>query len=62
MRILIVEDETRMASLLGKGLGIEGYSVVMAHSGTDALEAAQCYSFDGGDRKETAANIRRAKS
>ena len=46
MQILIVEDETRMAALLEKGLRADGHSVVVASTGVDALEMAQCYTFD----------------
>jgi len=46
MQILIVEDETRMAALLEKGLRAEGHSVVAACTGVEALEAAQSCMFD----------------
>lgn len=46
MQILIVEDETRMAALLEKGLRAEGHSVVAACTGVEALEAAQSCTFD----------------
>lgn len=46
MQILIVEDETRMAALLEKGLRAEGHSVITAHTGVDALEALQVWKFD----------------
>ncbi|MEO9223842.1 MAG: response regulator transcription factor [Acidimicrobiales bacterium] len=37
MRVLVVEDEVRMASLLKRGLEEEGYSVDVANDGTDGL-------------------------
>lgn len=46
MQILIVEDETRMAALLEKGLRAEGHSVVAACTGVEALEVAQSCTFD----------------
>lgn len=46
MQVLIVEDETRMAALLEKGLRAEGHSVVAVGTGVEALEAAQSYTFD----------------
>src|SRR5574337_737956 len=46
MQILVVEDETRMAALLEKGLRAEGHSVVAACTGVEALEAAQSWTFD----------------
>lgn len=46
MQVLIVEDETRMAALLEKGLRAEGHSVVAACTGVEALETAQSCTFD----------------
>ena len=37
MRLLIVEDEPRMAALLNRGFTDEGYAVDVATSGTDGL-------------------------
>ena len=37
MRVLVVEDEPRMATLLQRGLREEGYAVDVAHDGTDGL-------------------------
>jgi DNA-binding response OmpR family regulator len=41
MRILIVEDELRMAEQLRKGLEREGYSVLLAADGEQGLELAR---------------------
>jgi len=46
MRILIVEDEQKMAKLLKKGLEEEGHSVMLAHDGVEGFEMSQTYSFD----------------
>jgi DNA-binding response OmpR family regulator len=46
MRILVVEDEPRMASLLEQGLSEEGHSVVVALDGRDGLSAAEMHPFD----------------
>ncbi len=46
MRILVVEDEHRMASLLEQGLTEEGYVVVVARDGQAGLSIAQASSFD----------------
>jgi DNA-binding response OmpR family regulator len=46
MRILVVEDERRMAQLLSDGLSEEGHSVTVAHEGREALSAAETCSFD----------------
>jgi DNA-binding response OmpR family regulator len=46
MRILVVEDERRMAQLLSDGLTEEGHSVTTAHEGREALSAAGTCSFD----------------
>ena len=46
MRILVVEDERRMAELLRQGLSEEGHSVTTASEGREALRLAQCCSYD----------------
>lgn len=46
MRILVVEDEQRMASLLERGLREEGHQVWVARDGQDGLSMAQSTSFD----------------
>jgi two-component system, OmpR family, response regulator len=46
MRLLVVEDEIRMASLLKKGLAEEGYAVTLAADGTAGLSMAQSNEFD----------------
>lgn len=46
MRVLIVEDEKRMAALLKKGLEEENHSVTLAHDGPAGLEMAELYEFD----------------
>ena len=45
MRILIVEDDLRIASFLEQGLEEEGYQVVTAHDGVSGLELAQAAPF-----------------
>ena len=47
MRILVVEDELKMASLLRRGLVEEGYAVDVAGTGDDALWMAQAAEYDG---------------
>ncbi len=46
MRILIVEDEKKMAALLKLGLEEEAHAVTVAYNGTDALQIARTYDFD----------------
>jgi DNA-binding response OmpR family regulator len=46
MRLLIVEDEERMAGLLRKGLTEEGHSATCAFDGTQGLELARSCEFD----------------
>ena len=46
MRLLVVEDEKRMAELLRKGLQEEGYVVAVATDGTTAFEMAQASEFE----------------
>ena len=45
-RILIAEDEARIASFLEKGLNAEGYSTVVARQGPEALRLASSGAFD----------------
>ncbi|HVB27409.1 MAG TPA: response regulator transcription factor [Mycobacteriales bacterium] len=46
MRLLVAEDEPRMAGLLRRGLEEEGYSVDVAPTGTDALWLAGEVEYD----------------
>jgi len=46
MRVLIVEDEPKMASLLHRGLGGEGMAVDVAPRGEDALWRAAATEYD----------------
>jgi two-component system OmpR family response regulator len=46
MRVLIVEDELRMASLIRRGLEHEGLAVDIAGTGADALWMASAHDFD----------------
>ncbi|MEF9964406.1 MAG: heavy metal response regulator transcription factor [Comamonas sp.] len=46
MRILIIEDETKSAEYLKKGLRDSGYQVEVAHDGIDGLFIAQSSDFD----------------
>jgi DNA-binding response OmpR family regulator len=46
MRILIVEDDQRLARQLKKGMDEFGHSCTLAHQGPDGLEAAQSGEFD----------------
>lgn len=46
MRVLVVEDERRMADLLRKGLSEEGHSVVVARDGIEGLSMAGIDPYD----------------
>jgi two-component system OmpR family response regulator len=46
VRVLIVEDEPRMAALLRRGLAEDGYAVDIASTGTDALWQATEFAYD----------------
>ena len=46
MKLLIVEDEERMASLLHKGLTEEGHTATCAADGAEGLALAKTYEFD----------------
>ncbi|WP_019544949.1 response regulator transcription factor [Streptomyces sulphureus] len=46
MRLLIVEDERRLAQSLAKGLRAEGFAVDLAHDGTEGLHLAREGGYD----------------
>jgi len=46
MRVLVVEDERRMAALLKRGLTEEGHQVFVAHDGVEGFEMARSAEFD----------------
>jgi len=46
MRILVVEDNKKVASFIAKGLREEGYSVDVAHDGTDGALKAAVHDYD----------------
>ncbi|MET0727091.1 MAG: response regulator transcription factor [Acidimicrobiales bacterium] len=47
MRLLVVEDDVKMAALLKRGLEREGYTVDLAGDGTQAMWAATEFPYDG---------------
>jgi len=72
MRILVIEDETKTAKFLKKGLGEAGFVVDVAEDGVDGLHLAQEMEFDLVDNRhlrrpslavrqsgQTAAGVRR---
>lgn len=46
MRVLVVEDERRLASVLKQGLTEQGYAVDMAFDGEEGLQLAQLEPYD----------------
>jgi two-component system OmpR family response regulator len=69
MRVLIVEDELRMASLIRRGLGHEGLTADIAGTGEEAMWMAQAHKYDaivldvmlpGADGLETCRRLRGA--
>ncbi|MDX6200958.1 MAG: two-component system, OmpR family, response regulator [Frankiales bacterium] len=69
MRLLVVEDNARMASLLQRGLTEEGYSVDMTGDGLEAMEWTATRAYDavvldvmlpGADGFEVCADMRRS--
>jgi two-component system OmpR family response regulator len=46
MRVLVVEDEPKMAGLLRRGLAEEGYAIDLAATGEDAIWAATENAYD----------------
>ena len=70
MRVLIVEDEERMASLVSRGLANEGLAADVASSGEDAVWMARAHDYDaivldvmlpGADGFETCRRLRAAQ-
>jgi two-component system copper resistance phosphate regulon response regulator CusR len=45
-RILVVEDEKRIADFVRRGLEAAGYEIVLAHKGADALEQMREVDYD----------------
>lgn len=46
MKILIIEDEKRMAGILKKGLEEQAFIVDVAHDGEEGLYMAENYPYD----------------
>ena len=46
MRILVIEDDKKVASFLMQGLREDGYSVDVAHDGVDGAMKAHVYDYD----------------
>ena len=46
MRILLIEDETRIQAFVRRGLEAEGYGVVTADDGPDGLSLARSGEWD----------------
>src|SRR5438874_1147723 len=46
MRILVVEDEKKVASFIQKGLQQEGYAVDTENNGEDAIQTAISFDYD----------------
>jgi len=45
MRLLIIEDEERLAATLSRGLRAEGYAVDVAHDGVEGLDLARTFRY-----------------
>jgi DNA-binding response OmpR family regulator len=46
MKVLVIEDDRRIASLLQQGLSEDGHSVFVSHRGDDGLELVESQYFD----------------
>ncbi len=46
MRVLVVEDERRLAAAVQRGLQAEGFAVDLAHDGADGLHLARTGGYD----------------
>lgn len=71
MRILLAEDDTRIANFVAKGLRESAYAVDVAHDGDDALYQSQINDYDviildvmmpGKNGFEVCAELRKAKN
>ncbi|MGI8714710.1 MAG: response regulator, partial [Solirubrobacteraceae bacterium] len=69
MRVLVVEDDIKMAGLIGRALRESGHAVDVASCGEDALWMAPAHTYNavvldvmlpGIDGFETCARLRRA--
>ncbi|MFZ0342979.1 MAG: response regulator, partial [Gaiellaceae bacterium] len=69
MRVLVVEDETKLGQLLGRGLREEGYAADVTGRGEDVLWMTQAVDYDaivldvmlpGADGFEVCRRLRRA--
>jgi DNA-binding response OmpR family regulator len=69
VRILVIEDDRKIASFLQRGLREDGYAVDVAHDGTEGLLNAHVYDYDllvvdvmlpGKNGFEIARDLRRA--
>ena len=46
VRVLVIEDEAKLASVIARGLREEGYAVDIAGQGEDALWMARAAAYD----------------
>jgi DNA-binding response OmpR family regulator len=46
MRILVVEDDRKVAAFIQRGLEQEGYAVDVLHNGSEASAQAECVNYD----------------
>ena len=46
MRILVIEDDRKVANFIQSGLGQEGYAVDVLHEGSHAGEQAHAFDYD----------------
>lgn len=46
MRVLIIEDERKLADIIGRGFRAEGFAVDLAYDGAQGLELASAFAYD----------------
>ena len=46
MKILVVDDEARIAEAIKQGLELDGYAVDVEHDGEDGYNAARADEYD----------------
>jgi len=58
MRILIIEDELKVAEFIRKGLQQEGYAVDVAYDGQEGAYQAETFDYDAAPRSHASAASR----
>ena len=57
MRVLVVDDEVRLAAAVQRGLQAEGFTVDVAHTGLEGLWAATEHRYDAALSRATVSTV-----